>query len=110
MLAQLIVCHLTGDFILQNDFMQAKSKSSLICSLHVGVYSLPFLLLAGTVSPWAMFLILLEHWLQDRFALHLRWMRLYQQTPPEKWPAGPLCVDQAMHIAFIGLAVFLFPI
>lgn len=110
-LPQLIVCHLIGDFLFQCDYMQAKSRNSFICSVHVLWYSFPFIIYVVTMNavhrmpiPYlALTLIFIEHWLQDRFALHLKWMKLIDQTPPEKWPTGPLCVDQAMHIAFIWL-------
>lgn len=105
MLAQLIIAHLIGDFLLQNHWMQAKSRSSFVCSVHVGCYALPFIALAGfgTLPAWALAVILAQHWTQDRFALHLRWMETYRQTPPDKWPVGPLCMDQAWHLAFIGI-------
>ena len=104
-LAQLIIAHLIGDFLLQNDRMQAKSRSSIVCTEHVICYSLPFVILAlsGALSWWALDAILVQHWLQDRFSLHLKWMRFYKQTPPEKWPVGPLCVDQSFHLGFIWL-------
>jgi hypothetical protein len=109
MISAIIICHLIGDFLFQNHWMQRKAKSSVVCSVHVLAYSMPFWFLAtfGGVGVWQVVLILVQHWLQDRFALHLRWMRLYQQTPPEIWPVGPLCVDQAWHIASIGLVVWL---
>lgn len=67
-------------------------------------YSTPFIPLVAVGLPVIAFLaIMLQHWLQDRFALHLKWMRLYEQTPPEIWPVGPLCMDQAWHIAFLWL-------
>lgn len=34
MLAKLFIAHLVGDFLLQNHWMQAKSKSSFVCSVH----------------------------------------------------------------------------
>jgi hypothetical protein len=85
--------------------MQTKSKSSLVCTVHVAAYSLPFLALVlwFGLPVWAFAAIITQHWLQDRFALHLKWMKLYRQTPPDMWPVGPLCMDQAWHIAFIGL-------
>ena len=109
MIPQLIIAHLIGDFLLQNDWMQAKSRSSAVCSVHVACYSIPFLVLvaAGALPLWTLLAILAQHWAQDRFALHLKWMRAYKQTPPEKWPVGPLCMDQSWHLAFIG-AVTLF--
>lgn len=103
-LPYLMVAHLVGDFLLQNHWMQAKSKNSLVCSVHVAAYSLPFWFLAwrGMIPAWAVGAILAEHWIQDRFGLHLRWMKFYRQSPPELWPVGPLCIDQAMHMAFVG--------
>jgi hypothetical protein len=105
MIALLITAHLIGDFILQNNWMQAKSRSSWVCTVHVGAYALPFvpLVLWAGLPVWALLAILAQHWLQDRFALHLRWMRFYRQTPPDVWPVGPLCVDQAWHIACLGV-------
>jgi len=104
MIAYLICAHLVGDFLLQNHWMQQKSKSSLVCSVHVLCYSLPFwFLVAAGLPVAALGAILAQHWLQDRFALHLKWMTVYGQTTPDKWPVGPLCMDQAWHIGFLWL-------
>lgn len=104
-LPYLMIAHLVGDFLLQNHWMQAKSRSSWVCSVHVAAYSIPFWLcvLLGGLPVWALVAILVEHWLQDRFVLHLGWMKAYKQSPPELWPVGPLCIDQSMHLAFIAL-------
>lgn len=111
LLAYLMIAHLIGDFLLQNHWMQAKSKSGFVCTVHVAAYSIPFWLLAwkGYLPYGAIGAILGQHWLQDRFALHLRWMKLYRQSPPELWPVGPLCIDQAMHLAFVGLVASMVP-
>lgn len=108
LLPALIVCHLIGDFLLQNHWMQSKSKDSFVCSVHVLCYAIPFSVLFYFSSShlWLMFAILAEHWLQDRFGLHLYWMRFYGQTTPDRWPVGPLCMDQSMHIAWIGVLCF----
>lgn len=109
MLTQLICAHLVGDFLLQNHWMQQKSKSSFVCSVHVLCYSLPFLMLFifASIPIWALAAIFTQHWLQDRFALHTKWMAIYGQTMPDKWPVGPLCMDQAWHIGFIWLVAAL---
>jgi NADH:ubiquinone oxidoreductase subunit H len=101
----LLAAHAFGDFPLQNDWMQAKSRSTLVCFIHICAYSLPFQLLyfTGWLPFWAYWAIMVQHFLQDRFALHLKWMRFYKQTPPNKWPVGPLAMDQAWHISFLGL-------
>ncbi len=105
MLSLLIIAHLCGDFLLQNDWMQTKSRSSAVCSVHVACYSIPFigLVIFANLPVWALATILAQHWAQDRFGLHLRWMKIYRQTPPDQWPLGPLCNDQAMHMTFIAL-------
>ena len=105
MLSHLIICHLIGDFLLQNDWMQAKARSSYVCAVHVVHYSLPFLAMVVWLDlpAWAFLAIIVQHFLQDRFALHLKWMRFYGQTPPDRWPVGPLCMDQSFHLAFIGI-------
>jgi len=72
---------------------------------------IPFSAIAFIASPpfnphiplWMLCAISAQHFLQDRFALHLKWMRIYKQTPPEMWSTGPLCVDQAWHVAFLWL-------
>lgn len=109
MLSLLIGAHLIGDFLLQNHWMQTKSKSHLTCSVHVACYSLPFLVLVGMgmLSSLLLLAILAQHWLQDRYALHLKWMTLFQQTSADKWPVGPLCVDQSIHIGFLWVLVLL---
>lgn len=105
MLTRLIICHLVGDFLLQNHWMQRKASSSFVCTVHVLAYAIPFVVSAalGLVPWWILPLILAQHWLQDRYALHTCWMEAYQQTPPDKWPIGPLIIDQVFHIAFIAL-------
>lgn len=107
-MSYLIIAHLVGDFLLQNDLMQTKTRNSAMCALHVAIYSVPFLFIWGFCNwpLWVLALILAEHWAQDRFGLHIKWMRLYGQTTPDRWPAGPLCVDQSMHLAFIAAASF----
>ena len=109
MIGLLIAAHAFGDGPLQNHWMQGKSKSSWVCSVHVACYSLPFLALVmySGLSWWTFTAIIVQHWLQDRFALHLKWMRLYKQTSPDLWPVGPLYMDQTWHIAFLGLVSLL---
>ena len=111
LLAYLIVAHLVGDFLLQDDDMQSKSRCSFTCSVHVGFYAIPFffLWLNDAITWWQVALILAQHWAQDRFGLHLKWMKFWGHTPPDRWPCGPLCIDQTMHLAWIALVAALSP-
>ena len=108
----ILAAHALGDFLLQNHWMQRKNQDSCVCATHVLFYSFPFtLLLAATLirpelnflQPWQWIAIILQHYLQDRYSLHLKWMQFYGQTPPDKWPVGPLFVDQAMHLTWMGI-------
>src|SRR5688572_21821581 len=108
MLALVIIsAHLLGDFWFQNHWMQQKAQSSFVCSIHVACYALPWLVVMAFVplQPWQLAAILIQHWIQDRFSLHMKWMRFYKQTPPDKWANGPLCMDQTLHIAWIALII-----
>lgn len=105
LLPYFIAAHLAGDFLLQNNWMAAnKARSHAACAVHVAAYLTPFVaLVAFAGAPLlAVLLVGAQHYAQDRYALHLRWMATYRQTPPDKWPVGPLCVDQAMHVAWMG--------
>lgn len=101
-----LAAHLFGDFVLQDQWMaDRKASSHRACFVHILLYAAPFMLLiVHHGAPWgSVLLILAQHYMQDRYALHLKWMKFYGQTPPDKWPTGPLCVDQAMHVAWIAL-------
>jgi Protein of unknown function (DUF3307) len=72
----LIICHLIGDFVLQNHVMATrKTSSSLWCGIHVCLYTLPFLVLVR--SPTALAIILGTHFIIDRFALAKMWTEFY---------------------------------
>lgn len=85
-----LLCHLVGDFCLQNDWMAAKKREdSFHCGVHVAVYTAVFL--AITQSIWALLLIAGTHFLIDRFGLARKWCEFYgvgfpwSQTPnPDK--------------------------
>lgn len=66
--ADQIVLHLVGDYLTQSHWMATeKTKNSAAAALHAAVYSLPFALL--TLSPLALGLICVTHFLIDRYRL-----------------------------------------
>ena len=74
--ADQLVCHLVGDYVLQSDLMASeKTKRSLPCFLHVLSYTLPFLFL--TFSWKALLFIAATHFVIDRWRLarHLAWIK-----------------------------------
>lgn len=107
---KLVICHLVGDFLLQNEWMAAnKAKSSAVCLVHVTAYTAPMYILGmlGVVPGIAYLPIGVLHYYQDRYSLHLKWMRLMRQTPADKWPTGPLIVDQCFHVLHLAFVAWL---
>lgn len=66
--ADILLCHLVGDYLLQSDYMaQAKTQKSVPALLHALTYTLPFLCL--TLSWKALLFIAVTHYLIDRYRL-----------------------------------------
>ena len=93
-----LLCHLTGDFLLQNTWMgENKSKKTWICLLHVLIYTSVFLLL--TTSWKALLFIGVTHFIIDRFQLPKYLIRL--KTPGGKlYPSFGFKPEQPHYQAF----------
>lgn len=66
--ADQLVAHAVGDYIIQSDWMATeKTKQSLAAGVHAVTYALPFLLL--TRSPWALAIVVVTHFVIDRWRL-----------------------------------------
>lgn len=81
-----ILVHLVGDYLLQNDWMASTKKDlgregALACSVHVVLYTLPFLVLTRSVC--ALLVILLTHWLIDRTRVISWFIWLRNQFAPK---------------------------
>lgn len=103
-----ILAHFIGDFLLQNDWMAVgKKRSSWICTIHVLLYMLPFLL---TDLRWgALVLIAVQHWLQDRTQFVGWWckkMGSFQgELKQDVLPWGHFVVDQVFHFVWMWCVV-----
>jgi hypothetical protein len=65
-LAEALLAHLAGDYLLQSDWMATgKTRRWWPAVVHGVMYSLPFLLI--TLSPWALLVIGGTHVVLDRF-------------------------------------------
>lgn len=74
-----ILAHLTGDYILQNNWMANKKTQNslegyLACFLHVLTYSLPFLLLVDNIYQFI--IIFVTHFIIDKYRLAIYWIKL----------------------------------
>ena len=111
---ELLLGHLVGDYILQNDAM-AKSKSlkgwrgHFWCFLHciIYAYTVSFFLWFGGFKngPLAMTIAFLTHYPIDRYSLGKRWMDFYGQTT--EGPFAPIIyvgVDNGAHLVLMWIA------
>ena len=71
-----LLCHLFGDYILQNHWMaNTKTRSWVAALVHALFYTLPFLLL--TLDPVALAVICGTHALIDRYRLAFYWVNFW---------------------------------
>lgn len=103
----LIVSHLVGDYILQNDYMAKNKKiSSAVCGLHAATYILPFAFCG--LSAYQLVLIALQHYLQDRTNFVIWFMSKSGKSDFSKAPLAPwsiFVVDNTFHLLWIAIVV-----
>lgn len=111
-----ILAHFIGDFLFQNDWMAVnKKKSNWVCTVHVFLYMLPFLLVE---LNWFQFLLIaVQHWLQDRTKFVGWWCRTMGSFQTELkhnalignnqysliLPWGHFVVDQIFHFIWLWI-------
>lgn len=103
----LLVGHLLGDYVFQNDWQAAnKTKSSMACAVHCFLYTLAVWLCACWWLPWwGVATCWLAHFPVDRFGLARRWM--IHVSGQEKFATGALApwsvivVDNTFHLSVL---------
>ncbi len=111
----LLIGHLVGDWLLQNDWMAKGKRENLLTTagiVHFAIYTLAItstLLIADLKGKEPIFiwttiiLIFVSHWLIDATNVVERWMRFYQQS---NIAIVRVMVDQTLHLLFLaGLAL-----
>jgi len=104
-----LIAHLTGDYILQTDWMaDNKKKSSWACTVHVFSYMLPFLLLG--LTWWQLSLIAVQHWAQDRSTFTVWYMTNIsgQRNFAENTfflPWSLVIIDNTWHLIWIYVVI-----
>lgn len=121
LVAELVIAHLLGDFMLQTATM-ADTKyrlgwsGTVWCTIHVCIYTAVLASIFSQVSFLLVVGIFVPHWLIDRYSLAYRWMqvigrsRLLYDEQPIKAAFGAIIyvvIDQTLHLTSIVL-LFLF--
>ena len=106
-MSSVILAHFVGDFLLQNNEMATRKKtSSMFCWFHVVCYMVPFLLCG--LAWWQMLLIGVQHFAQDRTGFVVWLMRVKGSAEFVEPPMGPWSVivtDNILHILWIAFVV-----
>ena len=118
---QLIIgflCHLTGDYLLQNDWMALnKKKTWFPCFVHCILYTLPFYIFLG--NGYYLWIIFLSHYFLDRYHLvdwflairngvfHIRNFGFSEERPALITVWLYIITDNIFHILFNSTAIFL---
>jgi len=102
-----LLCHLTGDYTLQNAWMaQNKVKAWLPAIVHASIYSTVFLLMLQP-SWYAMAVIFGTHLLIDRFRLAKYWTKAIGVSDEPAWLGTWLLIinDNVIHLWINHLAL-----
>ena len=110
--AWLMMGHLVGDWLLQNDWMAQGKKMGLVTfagwthfALYTATIMSAFWLSGVRGKPLAFYvalsaIVFLSHWLIDSTRLVERWMRFYRQSNLE---VVRLMVDQTLHLLVLAV-------
>jgi hypothetical protein len=122
-LADQLLAHMVGDYVLQSDWMATRKTSRLAVALvHALAYSLPFLFLRPSLAAWVVIVAthaVIDRWRLARYVVWAKeWLAPTRPPPladcPTGYPADKpawlavwllIIADNAMHIAINGAAL-----
>ena len=106
----LLIGHLVGDFMLQNNWMASHKATSWVARLvHSAIYALTISLFAWIFSIGltmvGFVLVICSHFIIDKRILVPWWVEKIMRTkgPESKWLE--IVVDQIFHLLFLTLAL-----
>lgn len=110
----LLIGHLLGDWVLQNDWMAQNKQNGLLnraIAVHALVYTAVLVMTlwlaqrgAPAQPPYAVFAVgvFVSHWIIDAANLGLRWNRLFHQS---ELLFMRIAVDQILHLTVLAVLV-----
>lgn len=115
--AVFVVCHVTGDFLLQTDWQAVNKRGGLTANngenrrallSHVSVYTLVFVpaivWVASNSSALALALlpvVFIPHLVQDDGAALKAWNRMVKKSSPQPGDVVYMAIDQAFHVLIL---------
>ena len=121
--ADQLLAHAVGDYVLQSDWMAREKTSRLaVAIVHALAYSLPFLLLRPSLAAWLVIVAthaVIDRWRLARFVVWAKeWIAPTCPPPfaecPTGYPADKpawlavwllIIADNTMHVAINGAAL-----
>jgi hypothetical protein len=109
----LLIGHLAGDYILQNDWQAANKikpgwRGLLACVVHCLLYGFAIWVFAHHWLPWyGAAAVAILHFPVDRFRLARHWMQLVGQAQFATGPLAPwsvVVVDNVIHLLVLYTA------
>lgn len=98
---ELLVAHLVGDYILQNDWLAANKRiNTFACLLHVALYVFS----VSVFTDWPLGALAITfgcHFVQDRFPVIPWFMKINNQSDFANGPLAPwsrIVVDNTLHL------------
>ena len=114
--AVFLVCHLTGDFLLQTDWQAVNKQGGLsrdptrrrALFSHVAIYTLVFvpavIWIAEHTSALALALVavvFVPHLVQDDARLLIAWNRIVKKSAPQPGDLLYTAIDQSFHVVVL---------
>lgn len=107
MLAQMIVGHMIGDYLLQNDWMALnKKRSSFHCAVHCLLWTAAVLACCGSANLWLAAWLFLTHFAIDRTQFVPWYMGVVGQAGfrDRMAPWSGIAVDNTWHLLTLIIA------
>ena len=105
-LAGMIIGHMVGDYVLQNDWMaHNKVTSHAVAVVHASLWTAAVCAFGLTANPWAIAFLFLTHELIDRYRLASKAMERVGQKSfkANMGPWSMIAVDNTWHLVTIWI-------
>lgn len=106
----MIIGHMIGDYLLQNDWMALnKKRSSLHCAVHCLLWTLSVMACAGSVSTFLAGWLFATHFAIDRTTFVTWYMGAVGQSGfrDKMAPWSSIAVDNTFHLLTLLIGVLL---
>jgi len=109
---EMILGHLVGDYLLQNDMMaQTKSKNTvlgwIVCFMHCMFYTTSVCLMMKNYNLNWIIIVFISHFFIDKFSLANYWMNMMGKRTPYQWylmfEAGEDKPEDVIHASFSSI-------